>query len=36
VREADLNEALRQAGIDKVGDTARVTLEPSGKISVLK
>jgi uncharacterized membrane protein YcaP (DUF421 family) len=34
--EADLNEALRQAGIEEVGRTAKITLEPSGKISVLK
>jgi uncharacterized membrane protein YcaP (DUF421 family) len=36
VTEADLNEALRQAGIEEVGRTAKITLEPSGKISVLK
>jgi uncharacterized membrane protein YcaP (DUF421 family) len=36
VTEADLNEALRQAGIEEVGRTAKITLEPSGKITVLK
>ncbi|MBE7198833.1 MAG: DUF421 domain-containing protein [Parafilimonas terrae] len=34
VSAADLAEALRQAGIDSVGETARITLEPSGKITV--
>lgn len=36
VSEADLNEALRQAGIERVEDARKLTLEPSGKISVLK
>lgn len=36
VTEADLNEALRQAGIERVEDARKLTLEPSGKISVLK
>ncbi len=36
VTEADLNEALRQAGIERVEDARQLTLEPSGKISVLK
>jgi uncharacterized membrane protein YcaP (DUF421 family) len=36
VSEADLGEALRQAGIDNLAHSRRVTLEPSGKISVLK
>lgn len=31
---ADLDEALRQTGIDDVRETARITLEPSGKITV--
>ena len=36
VTEADLNEALRQAGIERVEEAAKLTLEPSGKITVLK
>lgn len=36
ISEADLNEALRGAGIEDVQDATRITLEPSGKISVLK
>ena len=35
VTDADLNEALRQAGIDRVEESRKLTLEPSGKISVL-
>lgn len=34
VSAADLDEALRQTGVDSVGETARITLEPSGKITV--
>jgi uncharacterized membrane protein YcaP (DUF421 family) len=34
--EADINEALRGAGIEHPSDTRSVVLEPSGKISVLK
>lgn len=34
--EADLEEALRQSGVERIEDTRLVTLEPSGKISVLK
>jgi uncharacterized membrane protein YcaP (DUF421 family) len=36
VSEADLSEALRQAGVTEVAATRVVTLEPSGKITVLK
>lgn len=36
VTEADVNEALRQVGIEHVEDARRLTLEPSGKIIVLK
>ena len=36
VTEADLNEALRQVGIERVADARKLTLEPSGKITVLK
>src|SRR4051812_10684689 len=36
VSEADLHEALRQAGVNELSATKVVTLEPSGKITVLK
>ena len=36
ITEADLNEALRQSGIERVEDARKLTLEPSGKITVLK
>ena len=36
VSEADLAEALRQSGLEGVEATRKLTLEPSGKISVLK
>lgn len=36
VSEADLDEALRQSGMSSVNDARQVTLEPSGKITVLK
>src|ERR1700761_6540628 len=39
ISEADLREALRQHGIDgeaKAGNVKRMTLEPSGKLSVVK
>jgi uncharacterized membrane protein YcaP (DUF421 family) len=36
ISEDDLNEALRQAGIESVADTRLIALEPSGKITVLK
>ena len=36
VSRRDLEEALRQASVDDVGQTRRVVLEPSGKINVLK
>lgn len=36
VSEADLDAALRQSGLTSVTDARQVTLEPSGKINVLK
>ena len=36
VSQADLNEALRQNGLQSLDGVGEVTLEPSGKISVLK
>jgi len=36
VSQRDLDEALRQSNLEEVGNTRRVTLEPSGKITVLK
>ena len=36
VSEADLNEALRQTGVQEVSGTKVITLEPSGKITVLR
>lgn len=36
VSQADLEEALHQAGIEKVEESRALILEPSGKISVLK
>ncbi|MBV9931648.1 MAG: DUF421 domain-containing protein [Alphaproteobacteria bacterium] len=36
ISDADLAEALRQAGVERAEDTRLVMLEPSGKISVLK
>jgi uncharacterized membrane protein YcaP (DUF421 family) len=36
VSESDLNEALRQAGVEDIAAARIVTLEPSGKITVLK
>jgi uncharacterized membrane protein YcaP (DUF421 family) len=36
ISEADLNEALRQSGVDDIAAARVVTLEPSGKITVLK
>jgi uncharacterized membrane protein YcaP (DUF421 family) len=36
VSKADLDEALRQSGVDDIADSRIVTLEPSGKITVLK
>ena len=36
VSQADLNEALRQSGVDDIAAAKTVTLEPSGKITVLK
>jgi uncharacterized membrane protein YcaP (DUF421 family) len=36
ISDADLQEALHQAGIERVEDSRLLLLEPSGKISVLK
>jgi uncharacterized membrane protein YcaP (DUF421 family) len=36
VSDADLDEALRQSGVDDIAHARIVTLEPSGKITVLK
>lgn len=36
VSGADLEEALRQAGVQDVAATKLITLEPSGKITILK
>lgn len=36
VSQADLNEALRQSGLDRVEDSREIVLEPSGNISILK
>ena len=36
ISDADLAEALRQAGVERAEDTRLVMLEPSGKISVLR
>jgi len=36
VSEADIQEALRSAGLEEAAGTRRIVLEPSGKISVLK
>jgi uncharacterized membrane protein YcaP (DUF421 family) len=36
VSEKDLHEALRGSGVEDVSQTRLVTLEPSGKITVLK
>jgi uncharacterized membrane protein YcaP (DUF421 family) len=36
ISEADLGEALRQAGIERIEESRILVLEPSGKISVIK
>src|SRR3954452_16994868 len=36
VSEADLGEALRQSRVDDIAHAKTITLEPSGKITVLK
>ena len=36
VSEKDLNEALRQSGVEDIAQTRLVTIEPSGNITVLK
>lgn len=36
ISHADLDEALRGSGIERIEETSRVTLEPSGKITLAK
>jgi uncharacterized membrane protein YcaP (DUF421 family) len=36
ISQADLDEALRQQGVAHISDTRLITLEPSGKITILK
>lgn len=36
ISAADLAEALRQAGVERLSETRLLSLEPSGKITVLK
>ncbi len=36
ISEADLGEALRQSGLESADAARRITLEPSGRINVLK
>jgi uncharacterized membrane protein YcaP (DUF421 family) len=36
ISQSDLDEALRQSGVDDIAAARVVTLEPSGKITVLK
>lgn len=36
VTDADLNEALHQSGIERIEETRAITLEPSGKLTILK
>ena len=36
ISQHDLEEALRQSGVEHVADTRLIVLEPSGKITVLK
>ena len=36
ISRSDLEEALRQAGVEHVAETRLIVLEPSGKITVLK
>jgi len=36
VSQRDVDEALRQSGVDELERTRRIVLEPSGKINVLK
>lgn len=36
ISQSDLGEALRQSGLESVENARRVTLEPSGRITVLK
>ena len=36
VSKTDLNESLRNASLESAENAARVTLEPSGRITVVK
>ncbi len=36
ISDADLSEALRQAGVETAAQTRLIVLEPSGKITILK
>jgi uncharacterized membrane protein YcaP (DUF421 family) len=36
VSASDIEEALRQRGVERISDTRLIALEPSGKITVLK
>jgi uncharacterized membrane protein YcaP (DUF421 family) len=36
ISQSDLNESLRQSGVNHAGKAARITLEPSGRITILK
>ncbi|HUB47355.1 MAG TPA: YetF domain-containing protein [Acetobacteraceae bacterium] len=36
ISRRDLEEALRQSGVEHIGDTRLIVLEPSGQITVLK
>jgi uncharacterized membrane protein YcaP (DUF421 family) len=36
VSEADLGEAMRCRGVERFADAKQVTLEPSGRITVIK
>jgi uncharacterized membrane protein YcaP (DUF421 family) len=36
VSKADLEENMRQVGVERLEETARVVLEPSGRLTVLK
>jgi len=36
ISEADLNEALRSAGLIRLADARLIALEPNGRISVVK
>jgi uncharacterized membrane protein YcaP (DUF421 family) len=36
ISRRDLDEALRQSGVERIDDTRLIVLEPSGQITVLK